>query len=290
MSLLQMSFSGGALIFAIVVIRAVAIHKLPKKTFLILWGIVLLRLLVPFSIPSMFSVYSIVDRNTDIGNIIPILSGESFEPFETMQGKIAGHPPSGSIWSAVWCIGTVLCIMLFAILYLHWYFEFQTSMPVHDSYIEQWLKAHRLKRPLSIRQSEKITTPLTYGIFRPVIVMPKDTEWENIRQIQYILLHEYVHVCRCDTAIKFISVLALCVHWFNPFVWVMYLLLNRDIELSCDESVVRKLGLSEKSTYANMLISMEVRKSGLMPFCNGFNKNAIEERIEAIMRMKKHPS
>ncbi|MCH5271454.1 MAG: M56 family metallopeptidase [Lachnospiraceae bacterium] len=281
MSLLQMSFSGAALIFVIAVIRAVAIHKLPKKTFLILWGISLLRLLVPFSIPSMFSVYSFVERNTDISKIIPIMPGG------TIEETFAKHLPSASIWPVIWCIGTVLCIMLFILLYLHWYFEFQTSLPVHSSYMEQWLKTHELNRPLCIKQSEKITSPLTYGIFRPVIVMPKDTEWENLKQLQYILMHEYVHICRYDTAIKLISALALCIHWFNPLVWVMYILLNRDIELSCDESVVHKLGLSEKATYANMLIGMEAKKIGFIPFCNGFNKNAIEERITAIMRMKK---
>ena len=281
MSLLQMSFSGAVLILAIVVIRAAAIHKLPKKTFLILWGVVLLRLLVPFSIPSMFSIYSFADRNADISKMIPVMSGEP------MEEKFTEHLPAVSVWPVIRGIGTVLCIMLFILLYLHWYYEFQTSLPVHNSYADQWLKTHRLKRPLCIRQSEKITTPLTYGIFRPVIVMPQDTEWENLKQIQHILLHEYVHICRYDTAIKMVSALALCIHWFNPLVWVMYILLNRDIELSCDESVVRKLGLSEKTIYANMLINMEVRKSGFMPFCNGFNKNSSEERITAIMRMKK---
>lgn len=281
MSLFQMSFSGAVLILAIVVIRAAAINKLPKKTFLILWGVALLRLLVPFSIPSMFSVYSFVGRNTDVSKMIPIMPGEPVE------NRFAEHLSAVSIWPVIWCIGAVLCILLFIILYLHWYFAFQTSLPVHNNYTTQWLKSHRLKRPLRIRQSEKVTTPLTYGIFRPVIVMPKNTEWENLKQIQHILLHEYVHICRYDTAIKMISALALCIHWFNPLVWVMYILLNRDIELSCDESVVRKLGLSEKSTYANMLIGMEARKSGFMPFCNGFNKNSIEERITAIMKMKK---
>ena len=281
MSLLQMSFSGAVLILAIAVIRAAAINKLPKKTFLVLWGVALLRLLVPFSIPSAFSVYSLVDRNADTSKMIPIMSGEP------IGEKFAEHLPALSVWPVIRCMGTMLCIMLFIILYLHWYFEFQTSLPVHNSYADQWLNAHKLKRPLRIRQYKKVTTPLTYGVFRPVIVMPKDTEWENLKQIQYVLMHEYVHICCYDTAIKMIAALALCIHWFNPLVWVMYILLNRDIELSCDESVVRRLGLSEKSTYANMLIGMEARKSGLMPFCNGFNKNSIEERITAIMRMKK---
>lgn len=100
----------------------------------------------------------------------------------------------------------------FAGAYLYWYFQFRSSYSVDNSYAEQWLINHRLKRPLGIKQSEKIDAPLTYGIFHPVIVMPKETDWEDETQIAYILLHEYVHICRFDTVIKLISALALCVH------------------------------------------------------------------------------
>ncbi|MBD5451434.1 MAG: hypothetical protein HDR25_02220, partial [Lachnospiraceae bacterium] len=173
------------------------------------------------------------------------------------------------------------------ISYLHWRFEFQTSLPIQNNYVNQWLETHLQKRSVSVRQSDKISTPLTYGIFKPVILMPKKTNWENTEQLEYVLLHEYVHICRYDSAVKLISTLAVCVHWFNPLVWVMYILFQRDIELACDESVVHRFGETSKSTYAHMLIDMEARKSGFMPLCNSFSKNAIEERIIAIMKMKK---
>lgn len=292
MSLLQMSFSGAVLIIVIVVIRAVTINKLPKMFFLILWGVALLKLLVPISIPSIFSVYSLVNGNAGIGvfegtqisNMIPM---ESVNQWESTDEMVLQHPSPVSIWFIIWCIGMILCMSFFAGAYLYWYFQFRSSYPVDNSYAEQWLINHRLKRPLGIKQSEKIDAPLTYGIFHPVIVMPKETDWEDETQIEYILLHEYVHICRFDTVIKLISVLALCVHWFNPVVWVMYLLLNRDIELSCDEGVVHRLGLSQKSAYAKILISMEARKSGLLPFGNSFSRNSIEQRITAIMKTKK---
>lgn len=142
-------------------------------------------------------------------------------------------------------------------------------------------------RSISIRQSDRISTPLTYGIFKPVILIPQTTDWTNIKQLQYVLLHEYVHIRRFDSVTKLIFTVALCVHWFNPLVWVMYVLFNRDIELACDESVVRLLGEASKKDYALMLINMEAKKSGLMPFCNNFSKNSIEERIEAIMKIKR---
>ena len=108
-------------------------------------------------------------------------------------------------------------------------------------------------------------------------------DWKNEKQLQYVLSHEYVHIYRYDTVTKLIATLALCIHWFNPFVWVMYILFNRDIELACDESVIRQFGEKSKSAYSLMLINMEATKSGLLPFCNSFSKNAIEERITAII-------
>lgn len=144
--------------------------------------------------------------------------------------------------------------------------EFRTALPVHSHYVEKWLKKHPLKRPILVRQSDRIFAPLTYGIFRPVILMPKKMDWKNEKQLQYVLSHEYVHICRCDTATKLIATLALCIHWFNPFVWVMYFIFNRDIELACDESVIRKFGERSKSDYSLMLINLEAAKSGLLPF------------------------
>jgi hypothetical protein len=138
-----------------------------------------------------------------------------------------------------------------------------------------------------IRQSDRISAPLTFGISHPVILMPKATDWSDETALQYILAHEYVHIRRFDTVTKLILMVTLCVHWFNPLVWVMYVLANRDLELSCDESVIRQLGENTKSAYARTLIRMEETRSGLRPLCNSFSKNAIEERIVAIMKMKK---
>ena len=111
-------------------------------------------------------------------------------------------------------------------------------------------------------------------------------EWEDQASLEYVLWHEYTHICYGDNVLKLIMVAALCIHWFNPLVWGMYFLLNRDIELACDECVVRRCGVSNKSAYANMLIRMEAKRSGLVPLCNNFSQNAIEERVRAIMKVK----
>lgn len=296
MSLLNMSFSGAVFIIAIVIIRAITINRLPKKTFLVLWMLALLRLLLPFSIPSVFSVYTFISGNVSTPEFSVTETGDTAQnaqmenPIVTMPGTEplqSGVQLSVSTLFIIWCVGMIVLAIFFVISYLHCLRKFQTALLVRDPYAEQWLKEHSLKRKLLLRQSDEILAPLTYGIFRPVILMPKNTDWENRKELQFILTHEYVHVCRFDAVTKLILSAALCVHWFNPFVWVMYFLFNRDIELACDESVLGLLGTQSKADYSLMLINMETRKSGLSPLCNNFCKNAIEERITAIMKTKK---
>ena len=295
MSLLQMSFLGTVIILLIVVLRAVLINRLPKKTFLILWWIALIRLLVPFSIKSVTSIYSLLQSIYSDINPVRTAQTTTFLPIHGNMPEIANglseamvqRTESISILSVIWLAGLLLCFGFFAVSYIKCYREFRFSLPVENDILEAWKEKHPLKRSLSIRQTETIAAPLSYGVIRPVILMPKNTEWKNIYQLRYVLEHEYVHIRRLDMLTKLIMIAAVCIHWFNPLVWVMYILFNRDLELACDETVVRRFGMDIKSVYATALISMEEKKSGLTPLCNSFSKNAIEERIRAIMKIKK---
>ena len=303
MSLLQMSLSGAVLIVVIAGIRAITLNRLPKKTFIILWGIVLFRLLIPYTVPSVFSVYTLINSKTPVIENVNsientytntyanmISSTNKITPYEQTNELLqmsANKIAPVSIALIIWFVGMICCVVFFIIGYLHWYFEFQTSLPIQNDFVNQWRKKHSITRSFSIKQSDKISAPLTYGIMKPVILMPKKTDWENTEQLEYVLLHEYVHIRRYDSITKLVLTFALCLHWFNPFVWLMYVLFQRDIELACDESVVRRFGEASKSTYAHMLIDMEAGKSNLMPLCSNFSKNAIEERIIAIMKIKK---
>lgn len=295
MSLLQMSFLGTVIILLIVVLRAVLINRLPKKTFLILWWIALIRLLVPFSIKSVTSIYSLLQSIYSDINPVRTAQTTTFLPIHGNMPEIANglseamvqRTESISILSVIWLAGLLLCFGFFAVSYIKCYREFRFSLPVENDILEAWKEKHPLKRSLSIRQTETIAAPLSYGVIRPVILMPKNTEWKNIYQLRYVLEHEYVHIRRLDMLTKLIMIAAVCIHWFNPLVWVMYILFSRDLELSCDETVVRRFGMDIKSVYATALISMEEKKSGLTPLCNSFSKNAIEERIRAIMKIKK---
>ena len=286
MSLLQMSFTGGILILAVIVIRALAINMLPKKAFNALWWISVVRLMIPFSIPSAFSVYSLMGSHAP-GNgsqairVLPIgASGQAASMPDSITNAV-------STWTVVWAAGVLVCAVFFSLAYWKCRKEFQTSIPVGNDFTENWLSVHQQGRRISIRQSGRFSAPLTYGVLHPVILMPTSTKWENTDSLAYVLAHEYVHIRRFDSIRKLVLIVVLCVHWFNPLVWGMYVLANRDIELSCDEAVVRLFGESAKMAYARALISMEETRSGLTPLCSSFSKNAIEERITAIMKIKK---
>lgn len=294
MTLLERSVSGAVFILAVAGIRTIAIHRLPKKTFLVLWEMVLLRLMIPFPVPSAFSIYTLINQRiptptvleAETDSVTSAVSRESFVLIRGMEQPAAGIP-SGSVWFGVWCAGAICLAVFFMVSYLRCRMEFGTALPVQNAYAEQWIQEHPLKRRISIRQSDRIAAPLTYGILHPVILMPKQTDWTNTEQLQYIFSHEYVHIYRLDAFTKLMAAYVLCVHWFNPFVWGMYLLFNRDLELACDERVIRQFGDQSKSVYSLLLIHMEAKKSGLPPLCSHFGKNVMEERIIAIMNTKR---
>lgn len=297
MDISQMSFSASILIVAIVIIRAVALHKLPKKTFLALWGIAALRLLVPFSIPSRFSVYTGLDMLKSLfvqKTAASSPNGMAVFPANTVHmpgvGEVVGADIPAASFSAIemiWLAGMFACALFFIVAYVKCRREFRMSLPVESDVTAQWLQGHPLRRPVQIRQTDRIKAPLTYGVLRPVILLPTETDRADEKRLRYILTHEYVHIRRFDTLTKLVLTAIVCVHWFNPFAWVMYALANRDIELSCDETVVRTYGESLKSAYALMLIGLEETKGRLSPLVNHFSKNAIEERIVSIMKIKK---
>ncbi|OUQ28487.1 hypothetical protein B5E77_01650 [Lachnoclostridium sp. An131] len=301
MSLIQMSFSGAVMILVIFAVRTAAINGLPKKLFILLWELVLLRLLVPFSIPSVISVYTFLERGLDAGNspaqalqvpaayLIPQAAVEGTggsSGAQLLQESVPGTPEA-PVWLILWLVGASACAIFFLVSYLRCYREFRTSLPVHSEMAVRWLKRHPLRRTVRVRQSDRISAPLTYGVLKPVILLPKEMDLTESRQLEYILLHEYIHIRRLDSVRKMVMVSALCVHWFNPFVWLMYILFNRDMELACDESVVRKSGTTSRRDYAKTLISMEEKKSMALPLCNSFSQNAVRERITAIMKTKK---
>lgn len=301
LSLLEISLSATIFILAVIFFRSLLIHKLPKMTFMFLWGVALVQLLVPFSVHSQFSIFTAVNylrRMFSVQEVIPLTESSPYlnggmviMPLITDNLTIPTVPlqTTSQISSIVlaWLIGFTLCALYFIIPHLRCRSNYKMSLPIKSDFISKWQKSKPLWRKVQIRQSDEISTPLTYGIFQPVILLPKNLDYTDENQLELILTHEFTHIKRFDTLKKWLLAASVCVHWFNPFVWIMYILANRDIELSCDESVIWTFGESMKPTYAMALVRLEEKKSGLSPIISNFSKNPTEERIISIMKTKK---
>lgn len=293
MSLLSMSSSASVLILVIVIIRSSLLHKLPKRTFLLLWSVALCRLLIPFTISSRLSIYSFVNTITSRFNNLDFpLAQISVVRNDTAIKRAVPLLPmteqsSLSPYAVLWLLGFVACTLFFLITHLRCRREYKMALPISNAFIEKWQQEHPVRRTTEVRQLDRINTPLTYGILRPVVLLPQNTDWEDETQLRYVLAHEFTHIRRFDTFTKLVMVTALCIHWFNPFVWLMFVLLNRDIEISCDEAVLKSFIGSTPSVYAFILIHLEETKNQFAPLVNHFNKSALEERIQSIMHYKK---
>lgn len=296
MSLWDMSLAGGVIILAVTVLRAVTFDRLPKGTFLCLWAVALCRLLTPYTLPSALSVYTLWGRLTATEPAQIVATPGRLPP--TVQAPRGFTPVTSDVaavtapidWLVViWLAVALTCSLFFAVSYCRCWRMFRTAMPVESAAAETWLADHPLRRKVRLRVSGRITTPLTYGVLRPVILLPEGIDWTDGEDLSYVLCHELTHIRRFDAVTKLLLTAAVCLHWFNPAVWVMYALANRDLELSCDEAVVRQLGPDRRRAYAAALIRMEERRGGPAPLINHFSKNAMEERIVAIMKIRKTP-
>ncbi len=299
MKIPEMSVQAGLLIVAIAIIRFVALNRLPKTTFLVMWGIALLRLLVPFSFSSSWSVYSVFGGMMDsIGESLTVPANEVVLNLDgvmrTSEQASKAFDSSGVLVDRtimlIWLIGVFAVFLTIAF----WYFKSHRMLRFaviagKSEAIECWLSAHRLRRHLKILQSDRVTSPLSSGILYPRIILPKAMDISDVENVKYVLSHEYFHIRRFDMVWKLLMLLAVCLHWFNPMVWVMVILFNRDLEITCDEMVLRHFGgdIGEKKAYAYSLINMAEAKGGFSPMGSYFSKNSAEERITSIMKYKK---
>ncbi len=294
--LLQMSGAGAVLICAIILLRALTANRLPRRTFPILWLVALLRLIVPVSVSAPFSAYSVVQERVPI----PATNAAQLLPFQPAETAMISAPPVSSpppaametafqfpVWTILWAIGALSVLLYFAVQYWNCRREFATALPVESDFLTQWMEQHKIRRPFSLRQTDRIASPLTYGVLRPVILLPRTTDWDDTEALIYVLEHEFTHIRRFDALYKLVLAIAVSVHWFNPAVWLMWLLANRDLELACDEAVVNTFGPDARAGYASALIRMEERKSGLHPLASHFSAQTARVRILAIMKTRK---
>lgn len=276
-------------IIIIILIRSLLVYKIKKGFFIIFWYSVVITLIFPF-LPSKFllsqeSALAVtpiwVDNNISLDEYIPLLHNativnQSAVPFISKETIFF-------LWLSVG-----ISIFIFNCL-LHGYYltKFKTATLMNNSQINAFVKDMGFKRKIIIKESPYVSSPLTYGLLHPNIIFPLNFEISNFSDLTLILMHELSHIARCDIILKWLLTILISIYWFNPLVWIMYILCNRDIEMACDESVLKKLGLKNKKSYALLLINMEAQHTTFSNNINNFNKNAINERIIAMMKTKK---
>lgn len=302
MTILEMSLGGGVLIAAILVLRRALLYRVPKWTFLLLWAAALCRLVIPFAVPSPVSVYTgaawavqALEREEEAPPPVtvrppavipaPLPEADWTVPI-TPTPSAPEKTESVSPIAALYLTGAALCGLFFGSAYLWALRRFWEAVPAEDPYACRWREEHPTLFPIQIKVSRAVNAPLAYGLIHPVILLPQNTDWSDRDQLTCVLTHEYVHIRRGDLLWKLLLTAALCLHWFNPLVWAMYFCANRDLELACDEAVVRILGLDSRKRYARALLA--AAESGFFPLCTTYTtKNHMEERIRAVMKIKK---
>lgn len=303
--LLKMSLSGGILILFIVIIRMFALHRLPKRVFMLLWSVALLRLLVPAELPLAHGIaLPVTEAVEEISAEAPAIMKNAKAAVRTMpenteasMRKAPGNAGTGTQTSAesagqdfavfIWFVGAAFMFLFLGALYIREYRKIREALPVSGEREEYFRLLAGIPGRVKLRISDRIASPVTFGIVKPKIVLPRVLPPENDSQLKFVLIHEMVHIRRADNLWKIVMLLALCIHWFNPAVWMMYLLFNRDMELSCDEKVILLMGEEAKKEYAMTLVNLAEKRRRLSTFSTGFGKNAVKERIEAIMKFKK---
>jgi beta-lactamase regulating signal transducer with metallopeptidase domain len=277
MGIVNFSLSVSLFVLVVVMLRVTVGFRLPKMTFRALWATVLVVLLIPINIPSHFSVFNLFEQqNADIvlvanEPVAPTAPAESvveggaviiIPPSEIPAIATPERPPptvpdyteSTAVTNAtsgfslfdylhyILVAGSVIIFTIAFISHFRQRRQYAVSLPCDEEFVSRWQNSHKLKRRYSVRTLETITSPLTYGLLKPVILLPSTLDFSDENKVNCILYHEFIHIKRLDILWKFISLVVLAVHWFNPLIWVAYVLMNRDIELSCDEEVVKRIG------------------------------------------------
>ncbi len=312
----EMASQAGIVILLILLCR-LFVRNISKKACYFLWAIVAIRLLCPIMVPSEFSIFNtfedknvvrleneasailqletsdkLSDSNVLQGNGIVgegVVSEQQLSEIEKQpinpangvvnmgNGSILGGNPTG--------IGSVANVINITFPFLLW----MIGMSIMLTYgiFAYW----RLKRKLrfatkiedGVFESEQIVSPFVFGVLKPVIYLPLRLEE---REREYILAHERYHIKRRDYLIKLLAYGLLSVYWFQPLVWVSFYLMSRDMEMSCDEQVIKSLEVDERKAYSMLLLSFASGKRFPLPSPLAFGENDTKSRIKQILNYK----
>ena len=280
LKILEMSLTGSIVIAVVLVIRFL-LKRAPKVYSYLLWGVVLFRLLCPLSITASLSVLEPIPVTTTPG-----ISSVSYRPVQQaakISNEISSAPreqtdipaaepskprPSPlAIVSYVWLAGAA-CLALSG---LTQYFLLRRKL------------AEAIPLEENVYLADGISTPFVLGLFRPRVYLPSSVkEWER----PFILAHERRHIRRGDPAWKLLGYLALCLHWFNPLVWLAFCLAGKDMEMSCDEAVIRQLGEDVRADYAQALLQLASHKRIIAGMPLAFGEGNTKGRVHNLARWK----
>ncbi len=282
MNLLQMSLSASVLILIVIACRKFFSARIPRTTFSLLWLLAWLKLMIP--VPAGFPVpaaHQLREKMPDITVALPLSAG-------TWQTAGAGPDFGWNLLKILWLCGAVSVSLYIAYLHAASMKKYRTAIPLKESsWIPMWLEQKRSFRRITVRVSDEIASPLTYGIFFPVILLPKQSDWADKESMKLILEHEAAHIRHLDALKKLCLTISCVCHWFNPLVWLMAALACRDMELACDEAVVRAVGRENRKLYADLLVELEAKRAGINLLTSGFGQSLMKERVLHIMKMNR---
>lgn len=281
LSVLNMSLTATYVIVFVMLVRLL-LKKSPKIISYALWTVVGFRLTVPFSFESAFSLIPWNLRGgpiskdliySQVSNINGITSSaDNFSKNIITTPNIAASVDPWQIYTEIgayiWLLGIVLLLSYSMIS------VFQ-------------LKKHLKNASLidaNIFEAVNLKTPFVIGILKPKIYLPSGI---SLEEKEHILLHEKTHIKRKDHIIKAFAFIILSVHWFNPFVWLAFMMMSADMELSCDESVLKEMNLETKKSYASSLLSLATEKHILSGSSIAFGEGNVSGRIKNILNYKK---
>ena len=281
LKLVNLSISASWLILAVLVLRVV-LKKAPKWVMPLLWGVVALRLVCLFSIESALSL--IPSAETIPSEIVT----ETREPvlYEQATLDIVTNPTLPSAAEVPVGVSRQQAQVDFNIYSILW-LAGMAALLVHAL-----VSAGKLKRKLAtaillrdnIYESEFVDSPFVFGVVKPNIYLPMHMDEGTAA---YVIAHEHAHLARRDHWWKVLGYLVLALHWFNPLVWVAYILFCRDIELACDEKVVRGLDGAARADYSQALLSCAAPKRAVAACPLAFGEGNIKTRVKSALHYKK---
>ena len=281
LKILNMSLTAGWLILAVLVVRML-IKRAPRRITCFLWALVGIRLMLPVSVKSIFSLIP----NT---NSIPADIALSPEPgidtgislinnavnpiiADSLAPNIGDSANPLQIWTViaaiVWLIGVSTLLIYALISYLRLRNRVSASIPVKEG----------------VKACDEIDSPFILGIIKPVIYVPSDL---NSASLDHVLRHEYAHLRRGDHIWKPMGFLLLTLHWFNPLCWIAYILLCRDIESACDEKVIDGLNKEAIAEYANTLLECARQKRIISAYPVAFGETDVKGRVKNVLKYRK---